>query len=123
MTKHDDEGLSRLLDLNGWTAEIGDGYWVCMKARRVAPEPGRPHGVQYALTLHRPGGERILGYDNAHVPRIATGPAAKSRRRALRYDHRHRKQRTYAYEFESAGKLLEDFWHDVEAMLREEGVS
>jgi hypothetical protein len=117
-----DNALQRLLDLHNWTAEIGGGFWVCMKVRKREPDEGRPHGIEYALTMHTPGGERILGYDNAHVPPVGTGPAAKSLRRRLDYDHRHWRQTVTAYQFQSPGKLLEDFWRDVEALLKEEGV-
>lgn len=116
------EELDRLLDLHGWTAEVGGGFWVCFKATRVPPGDGRPHGIQYALSMHRPGGERVLGYDNAHVPPVGTGPAAKSRREALTFDHRHWRQTVSIYDFQSPGKLLEDFWCDVERMLKEENV-
>ena len=92
------------------------------RPRQHEPDEGRPHGIEYALSLHRPGGERILGYDNAHIPQVGTGPAAKSLRQALDYDHRHWRQTVSAYEFKSPGKLLEDFWRDVEELLKEEDV-
>jgi hypothetical protein len=76
----------------------------------------------YALTMHRPGGTRIVGYDNAHPPRIGGGPAANSQRRSRGYDHRHFRERVTWYDFESAGKLMEDFWKDVATILKEEGV-
>ena len=93
-----------------------------MTAIRVAPDEGRPHGISYSLTLHRPGGERILGYDNAHFPPIGSGPAQRSLRKSKGYDHRHRRNRVSWYAFDSAPKLMEDFWHDVRSLLREEGV-
>lgn len=116
------EGLEALLDLHGFTAEIGGGFWVSMKARQVPADVGRPHGLQYALSLHRPGDERLLGYDNAHPTKVGTGPAAKSRSRESWYDHKHYRDRIVPYEFVSPAKLLEDFWCDVETLLEEEGV-
>ena len=117
----DNEGLDTLLDLHGITAEIGGGFWVSMRARRVDQDQARPHGIEYALTLHRPGGQRILGYDNAHKPDIGTGPSRRSRRRALSSDHRHYREKAMPYRFITPAKLLEDFWNDVERLLREEG--
>lgn len=93
---------------------------MSFKVRAGEPEPGRPHGITYSLTMHRPGGDRILGYDNAHAPPLGSGPAAKSRRRELDYDHRHRRSTVTVYNFESPSKLLEDFWRDVEELLKEE---
>jgi len=118
-----DEGLSVLLELHGFTAEVGDAFWISMKARVVEKSPGRPHGIQYALTLHRPGNERVVGYDNAHQPKVGRGPSAASRTRALAFDHMHFKGTITPYTFESPVKLLEDFWADVETILKEEGVS
>ena len=105
----DDTRLNLLLDLHGVTAEVGGGFWVSMKARRVEPGEGRPHGIQYALTLHRPGNDRIVGFDNAHKPRVGSGPSAPSRGRTLDFDHRHFKGKVTPYAFESPEKLLEDF--------------
>lgn len=122
----DDEhhaGLDVLIDLDGVTAEVGGGFWVSMKARKVPADKGRPHGIQYALSLHRPGNERVMGYDYAHSPDVGSGPSRRSRRRSLLYDHRHYRGATKAYAFESPAKLLEDFWADVERILREEDIA
>ena len=122
----DDEhqlGLDVLIDLHGVTAEVGGGFWVSMKARRIPPDAGRPHGIQYALTIHRPGNDRVMGYDNAHSPDVGSGPSRRSRRRSLSYDHRHYREVTRAYAFETPAKLLEDFWADVERILKEEGIA
>lgn len=117
-----DHDLEALLSLHGWNSEIGGGFWVSVTAIRVAPDEGRPHGISYSLTLHSPGGERILGYDNAHFPPIGSGPAQKSFRKSRAYDHRHRRNRITWYAFDSAPKLMEDFWNDVQSLLKEEGV-
>lgn len=92
-----------------------------MSVNRVVPDSGRPHGIQYALTLHAPGGERMLGYDNAHKPRTRSGPSRRSVTPVM-YDHVHRGSRITPYEFKTPGDLLVDFWEDVEAMLMKEGV-
>jgi len=35
----------------------------------------RPHGLQYAFTLHDENDDRILGYDNSHFVDVAAGLA------------------------------------------------
>lgn len=112
-------GLDYLLDLDGFTAEVGGGYWVTMRAKRVPRNGERPHGIQYALSLHTPKGERILGYDNAHRSPARSGPAGKSAQ-PLAFDHMHKGGRMRPYKFTSPEKLLIDFWADVEAILDEE---
>lgn len=82
----------------------------------------RPHGINYTLTLHRPGGTRILGYDNAHYPKIGSGPARNAQRVGRGCDHRHYRDAITWYEFELPVKLMEDFWKDVQTILEEEGV-
>ena len=101
--------------------EIGSGFWVSIKAFLVEPSDGRPNGINYTLTLHRPGGHRILGYDNAHAPPAGSGPAQRSVRQGRSWDHRHWRETTQFYEFASPAKLLEEFWDDVKALLKEEG--
>jgi hypothetical protein len=93
-----------------------------VKAVRVSPDEGRPHGIHYTLTLHGADGERVVGYDNAHRPDIGTGPARRSRRRSRGRDHRHFHGRVTWYDFETPVKLMEDFWSDVQKVLEEEGV-
>jgi hypothetical protein len=114
-------GLDALLLLNGYRAEIGGGFWVAISVSEVPPEAGRPHGIQYALTLHAPGGARVLGYDNAHVVDVRSGPSNRSARPAT-FDHVHRRERVVPYGFRSPEDLLVDFWRDVETVLKEEGV-
>lgn len=114
-------GLQSLLDLDGTIYEVGGGYWVSMTVGRVPPDGGRPHGIQYALSLHSPDGSRVMGYDNAHQPKIRSGPSRKSTT-PLAFDHIHRGARTIPYRPKSPGDLLVDFWADVEAILTKEGV-
>jgi hypothetical protein len=115
-------GLDSLLDLDGYAAEVGGGFWVSMSANRVPQDAGRPDGIRYALTLHRPDGHRLLGYDNAHAISVSTGPGRRSSRPNA-FDHVHRRERIIPYKFVSPGKLLEDFWTDVEMILKEEGAT
>jgi hypothetical protein len=115
----DDPGLGRLLDLDGFLAEIGAGYWVKIEARRVPPDSARPRGVAYSLTLHAPDGRRMLGLDNAHVVRATRGPAGKSR---AAHDHSHRGETVRPYRYSNADALMDDFWREVRALLRSEGI-
>ena len=114
-------GIQNLLNLHNYTGEVGGGYWVSIKAFEIPPHDGQPHGISYTLTLHSPGDGRLIGYDNAHVPPMFSGPSKRSRRRLLCWDHRHWRDTVYVYNFVSAERLLEDFWTDVEKMLEEEG--
>ncbi len=116
----DDRTLETLLELDENIFEVGKGYWVRIRARQVTPEPGRPHGIDYSLTLHDPNGNRLLGYDNAHPVRSGRSPSAAH---FVRYDHRHLRTSVRRYDYSDAGTLLEDFWSDVEKILEEEGVS
>ena len=93
---------------------------MSISARRIPHDAGRPGAIEYALTLHRPGGKRILGYDNAHAPDVRTGPSNRSARPTA-FDHVHKGERVVPYTFRSPGDLLEDFWRNVEKILKEEG--
>jgi len=114
-----DESLERLLDLDGFLAEVGGGFWVKIVAGRVPPDSERPHGVGYTLTLHDPAGRRVFGIDNAHVVRASRGPAGRSS--GVR-DHLHRGESVRPYGYRDADTLMDDFWREVEAMLKKEGI-
>ena len=114
-----DEGLDRLLDLDGFLAEVGGGFWVKILARRVPSDADRPHGVSYTLTLHDPGGRRVLGIDNAHLVRLTRGPAGRS---TATRDHVHRGESVRRYAYRDATTMIEDFWREVEAILKKEGI-
>ena len=117
------EGWDYLLDLHRQKIGYDNGYWVTIRATRVPPDEGRPHGVQYALTLHDEHDDRILGYDNSHAADVATGPAKKSKRPKT-FDHIDRRgKRSVPYEFTTPFKLVADFFAEVEKILKEEGVS
>ena len=115
----DDTGLRDLLDLDGYVGEVGGGFWVKVSVRRMGPSELKPHGIDYSLTLHNPGGERVVGYDNAHP---LTERRGMGRKRTPTGDHRHYRGQIEPYRFVSATKLMEDFWGDVERLLAEEGV-
>ena len=114
-----DIGLNTLLDLDGSILEQEGGYWIKIEARLVPPSDPAQHGIRYSLTLHDKYGTRVLGYDNAH----AVKPPKKFRfaGRRLPYDHRHRtsSDKGVPYAFESAYRLLEDFFAEVDRVIKE----
>ena len=116
-----DLGAEMLLDLNGQILVIDakGQYWVRFSVVRVFATPERPHGLNYSLTLHGPDGSRLLGFDNAHSVRESHGPGGR-RRGPL--DHKHRMGTSRPYLFKDAATLLEDFWTEVDHLLKEKGV-
>jgi hypothetical protein len=122
MKCHDrDPGSQVLLDLDRhvFVVDTKGQYWVRSSVSRIASAPERPHGLNYSLTLHGPGGNRLVGFDNAHPVRESRGPGGKSRG-AL--DHKHRMETIRPYRFKDAATLLEDFWAEVDKLLKEKGV-
>ena len=116
-----DSGLEVLLDLDGQilVVDVKADYWVRFSVQRVTMTAERPHGLNYSLTFHGPGGKRLVGFDNAHRVRVSRGPGGKSR---AGYDHKHRMARISHYRFKDAATLLEDFWAEVDKVLKEKGV-
>jgi len=114
-----DKGLDRLVDLDGFLAEVGGGCWVKIVAHHVPPDASRPHGVSYSLTLHEPGGRRVFGIDNAHAVPSRRGP---SRRSSAAQDHLHREDVVRPYAYRDADSLLDDFWREVDAFLKKRGI-
>lgn len=110
-------GLETLLLLDGSIFEQDAGFWVKIEARLGESTADVPHGVRYSLTLHDRYGRRVLGYDNAHGVKP---PRRGFRARRLPYDHRHRTARDKGvpYVFESAEKLLADFFREVDEVIR-----
>jgi len=95
-------------------------YWVKLIVKRVPVSPERPHGLYYSLTLHDSQGGRVLGFDNAHSVREGSGPGARTR---IEYDHQHRRQSVRFYDYEDAGRLMIDFWTEVESAIKGERIS
>jgi len=108
-----DHTLEMLLDLDGYAAILEKGFWVKIEAKRVHSNMGKPFGIKYSLTLHDSEGNRILGFDNAHA---RPGSSTKEP-----YDHIHR-GRTRSYTYTNASNLLEDFWKEVEIIMKREGI-
>ena len=115
----DDPSLENLLFLDGEIMEVGDGYWVKISAKVVKSTAGKPHGVDYALSLFDPDDHRVLGYDNAHPVPVGRSPA---KRMSETNDHKHAGERVTPYSYVNAETLLVDFWTDVERVLKEKGI-
>jgi hypothetical protein len=77
------------------------------------------HGIRYSLTLHDKYGTRVLGYENAHA--VKPPKKFKFAGQRLPYDHRHRSasDKGEPYAFESAYRLLEDFFAEVDRVIKE----
>jgi len=102
----EDTSLETLLDLDGEVFPMENGYWTKFEACRITPTLQIPHGIKYSLTLHDRNNNRILGFDNAH------GHKPKKKlygTRKVTWDHKHKMEKVYPYEFESSSQLLENF--------------
>ncbi|MDO9528734.1 MAG: hypothetical protein Q7J27_06190, partial [Syntrophales bacterium] len=91
-----------------------NGYWTQFKARLVEANEHIPHGIRYNLSLHDGNDLRIVGYDNAH------GYQPKKKRykaKKTTWDHIHKRNKTYSYEFDSAPQLIGDFWNTVQEFI------
>jgi hypothetical protein len=116
MTEHKrDTGLDALLDLHGQILVLDEkaGYWVKFVVQKVTVSGDKPHGLDYSLTLHDASGERLVGFDNAHP--------VKGSKSGLR-DHKHRLRNVKPYTYKNAAVLLEDFWSEVDKVLKEKGI-
>ena len=110
--------LENLLGYNGRKHILASGYYLKFEVRKVLVSKQVPHGIAYSFTLHEPEGDRILGFDNAHpVPhqgsKFIPPPVASD------HWHRTRSDEGRPYKFESADKLLLDFFEEVGRALQE----
>ncbi len=120
--KESEHTLEFLLDFDGRRHWYQGGYWLKFEIKQVEASEGRPHGLSYAFTLHAPDGTRLIGFDNAHsVP--AAGSRFKKRGRATDHWHRTESDPGRPYEFKDAETLIEDFFDEVERVLKERGIS
>jgi hypothetical protein len=87
---------------------------VKFEAKTVETSKTIPHGVCYSLTLHDKSNHRIIGYDNAHSFKPSS---FRYGARKTTWDHIHKREETFPYEFDCAGKLMEDFWNSVNYYL------
>ena len=77
--------------------------------------------MSYSFTLHAPDGTRLVGFDNAHsVP--VRGSRFKRRGKATDHWHRTEKEQARPYAVKDAETLIDDFFDEVERVLRERGV-
>ena len=121
MDEASEHTLEFLLGFDGRRHWYPQGYCVRFEIKRVAPTPERPHGLRYALTLHDPDGKRLIGFDNAHaVPQAGS----RFRDRPMAADHWHRTGTDAGrpYAFRDAETLIDDFFAEVERVLRERGI-
>ncbi|HEV7814690.1 MAG TPA: DUF6516 family protein [Janthinobacterium sp.] len=113
--------MDYLLGLDGdIQVQNDEGYWVKFEVARVEATLDRPHGIKYSLTLHDPDGNRLMGFDNAHGGVKPVGSKFKHAGKRFPFDHRHRhaKDEGVLYEFDTAYKLVEDFYSEVDRVLK-----
>ena len=68
------------------------------------------------MNFNSPEGERLIGFENAHPVPERRGPGLR-RRRAN--DHWHRLRSIGSYGYKDAATLLEEFWKEVDEVLKE----
>ena len=108
------EELLTLLDLDGEVYWLSSSYYVKLSAKKVEPTK---HGIGYSLTLHDRLNRRIVGFDNAHVPKSKKRKRMKYSGRIVAYDHVHKHDKITPYDFESPAQLLNDFWNLVDEII------
>ena len=107
-----DHTLENLLELHNQRIVIDDslGLWVRFDVVRAA---SRAQSIRYSLTLHDKSNKRIMGFDNSHAIQYGAKKGVKAKRT---FDHWHydASDKGRPYEYLSAGKLMEDFWEEVD---------
>jgi len=118
----EDITIENLLELDGVKYVIDEhlGLWVKFEAKRVQPSENRPQGIKYSLTLHDRSNTRMMGFDNAHA--IEFGAKTNVAPKRI-YDHWHKDESDNGrpYNYKNAGKLIEDFWKEVDKMTKKLG--
>ena len=119
--KSGEHTLEFLLGFNGHVHRYAGGYWLKFEITKVEASDGKPHGLDYSFTLHGPNNRRLIGFDNAHsVP--AKGSRFKKRPKAMDHWHRTETDEGRSYAFKDAETLLDDFFDEVERVLKERGI-
>lgn len=113
--------LEYLLAFDGREHHYPEGYFVKFEIKRVDPTPERPHGLRYSFTLHGPEGMRLIGFDNAH-PVAPIGGRFKKKPVATDHWHRTENDPGRPYAFVSAEQLVDDFFDEVERVLKQKGI-
>jgi hypothetical protein len=118
----DDKTIDNLLELDDtrFVVEERLGLWVKFEAKRIAPTSNRPQGIRYSLSLHDRFNMRIMGFDNAHAIEYGRKTTVAPKRT---YSHWHKNQNDSGqpYDYITAGKLLEDFWTQVDLVIKKLG--
>ena len=114
-------GLEFLLAFDGRIHHLEEGYWLKFEIKRVEATKEQPHGLSYSFTLHAPDGTRLVGFDNAHGV-AARGSRFKAAPQASDHWHRTETDPGRPYEFKDAETLIEDFFDEVERVLRGRGI-
>ena len=114
-----DPGLDVLLELHGTEYTESNGYWYKIEAWKVEFSKEIPHGIRYNLSLHNKYNNRIMGFDNAHA--VKSRKKGKFKGRIFTYDHLHKSaiDKGRPYVFSSAQQLLNDFFTEVNRILKE----
>jgi len=123
MTKKVNEHtLQFLLSFNGRVHRYAGGYWLKFEITEREESEEQPHGLSYSLTLHGPDNRRLIGFDNAHgVP--GKGSRFKKRPKAMDHWHRTDKDEGRPYDFKDAETLMDDFFDEVERVLKENDIA
>lgn len=113
--------LEFLLGFSGRIHRYARGYWLKFAITKTAESEERPHGLSYSFTLHGPDNRRLVGFDNAHsVP--AKGARFKKRPKTRDHWHRTETDEGRPYEFKDAETLIDDFFDEVERVLKDRGI-
>lgn len=117
-----DTGIENLLMLDGEIIEADSEleYFARFSVIRADITEGRPHGVKYSLTLHDKDNQRLMGFDNAHAIEDKRKGKFSHHRKMTRWDHKHKFKEVNVitpYEYETAEKLLCDFWTAVDEAI------
>ena len=115
-----DHALEFLLSFDGRVHYLEDGSWIKFAIKRVDANKERPHGLSYSLTLHDRNGVRLVGFDNAHGLPVS-GSSFKRRQTANDHWHRTATDPGRPYHFKDAATLIDDFFAQVEQVLRSRG--
>lgn len=123
MRSETDQDIENLLLMDGTVLEVDSDleYFVRIKAGKVEPSDGRPHGVNYSLTLHNKQNDRLMGFDNAHSIEDKRKGRFSRHRKLSKWDHKHKFKDVAVitpYDYTSAEQLMEDFWKAVDEALR-----
>ena len=104
-----DPSFDSLLGLDGQTYVIdaAAGLAVCFRVASVPVSDSNPHGIDYRMILFGRGQVPLVGFENTQQMRKGG------------FDHIARLRTVRAYAYRDAATVLEDFWDEVDAWLRQ----